>query len=58
MTTCGGGDKELTKALTSAGVVFGSTVEEVYFVDSYVAWSILYNRRFDHGFSARTSRSR
>jgi hypothetical protein len=54
MATCGGGDKELTKALTSAGVVFGwvfgSTVEEVYFVDSCLAWSILYNRLFDHGF--------
>lgn len=54
MATCGGGDQELTKALTAAGVVFGwvfgSTAEVVHFSDSCLAWSILYNRLFDHGF--------
>ena len=54
MATCGGGDRELTKALVKAGVVFGwvfgSTSDEVYFVDSCLAWSILYNRLYDHGF--------
>ncbi|MBB6413705.1 hypothetical protein [Mesorhizobium sangaii] len=54
MATCGGGDKELTKALTAAGVVFGwvfgSTSDTVTFSDSCLAWSILYNRLVDHGF--------
>ena len=54
MATCGGGDRELTKALTAAGVVFGwvfgSTAETVNFSDSCLAWSILYNRLYDHGF--------
>lgn len=54
MATCGGGDKELTKALTAAGVVFGwvfgSTADTVAFSDSCLAWSILYNRLVDHGF--------
>jgi hypothetical protein len=57
MATCGGGDKELTKALTAAGVVFGwvfgSTADTVHFSDSCLAWSILYNRLFDHGFDKR-----
>lgn len=54
MATCGGGDKQLTKALTAAGVefgyVFGSTADTVTFSDSCLAWSILYNRLVDHGF--------
>lgn len=54
MATCGGGDNELTKALTGAGVifgwVFGSTARTVSFSDSCLAWSILYNRLVDHGF--------
>lgn len=54
MATCGGGDKQLTKALTAAGVVFGyvfgSTADTVSFSDSCLAWSILYNRLIDHGF--------
>ena len=54
MATCGGGDKELTKALATAGVVFGwvfgSTADQVTFSDSCLAWSILYNRLVDHGF--------
>lgn len=54
MATCGGGDKELTQALVDAGVifgwVFGSTAEEVFFSDSCLAWSILYNRLYDRGF--------
>lgn len=54
MATCGGGDNELTKALAAAGVVFGwvfgSTANTVTFSDSCLAWSILYNRLFDHGF--------
>lgn len=54
MATCGGGDKQLTKALTEADVifgwVFGSTADEVAFSDSCLAWSILYNRLVDHGF--------
>lgn len=54
MATCGGGDKELTKALTAGDVVFGwvfgSTAEQVHFSDSCLAWSILYNRLYDHGF--------
>lgn len=54
MATCGGGDRELTKALTAAGVlfgwVFGSTAKKVAFSDSCLAWSILYNRLYDHGF--------
>lgn len=53
MATCGGGDQELTKALTAVGVVFGwvfgSTVAKVHFSDSCLAWSILYNRLYDHG---------
>lgn len=57
MATCGGGDMELTKALTSAGVVFGwvfgSTAEKVTFSDSCLAWSILYNRLVDHGFKRK-----
>lgn len=57
MATCGGGDKELTKALAAADVtfgwVFGSTADEVYFVDSCLAWSILYNRLYDHGFARK-----
>lgn len=54
MATCGGGDRELTTALTAAGVVFGwvfgSTAEKVSFSDCCLAWSILYNRLCDHGF--------
>jgi uncharacterized oligopeptide transporter (OPT) family protein len=54
MATCGGGDRELTKALTAAevtfGWVFGSTADSVTFSDSCLAWSILYNRLVDHGF--------
>jgi hypothetical protein len=54
MSTCGGGDRELTKALVEAGVifgwVFGSTADIVYFTDACLAWSILYNRLTDHGF--------
>ena len=54
MATCGGGDNKLTKALTADGVifgwVFGSTAETVAFSDTCLAWSILYNRLFDHGF--------
>jgi hypothetical protein len=54
MATCGGGDQELTKALTAAGVVFGwvfgSTAEKVHFSDCCLGWSILYNRLCDHGF--------
>lgn len=54
MATCGGGDQELTKALTAAGIVFrcvfGSTAEKVHFSDTCLAWSILYNRLYDHGF--------
>jgi hypothetical protein len=54
MATCGGGDQQLTKALTAADVVFGwvfgSTAEKVHFSDSCLAWSILYNRLYDHGF--------
>ena len=54
MATCGGGDRELTKSLTKAGVifgwVFGSTADTVHFSDSCLAWSILYNRLYDHGF--------
>lgn len=54
MATCGGGDKQLTKALTAVGVifgwVFGSTANTVSFSDSCLAWSILYNRLVDHGF--------
>jgi hypothetical protein len=54
MATCHGGDQELTKALTAADVVFGwvfgSTAEKVHFSDSCLAWSILYNRLYDHGF--------
>lgn len=57
MATCRGGDTELTKALTSAGVVFGwvfgSTAERVTFSDSCLAWSILYNRLVDHGFKRK-----
>jgi hypothetical protein len=57
MATCGGGDKELTKALVAAGVVFGwvfgSTADTVAFSDSCLAWSILYNRLFDHGFEKK-----
>lgn len=57
MATCGGGDVELTKALVAAGVVFGwvfgSTAESVHFSDSCIAWSILYNRLFDHGFKRK-----
>ena len=41
MATCGGGDKELTKALTAAvvvfGWVFGSTADTVTFSDSCLA---------------------
>lgn len=55
MATCGGGDRELTKALNAAGVVFGwvfgSTADSVAFSDSCLAWSILYNRLYDHGFA-------
>lgn len=54
MATCGGGDRELTKALQAAGVtfgwVFGSTAKTVNFSDCFLAWSILYNRLVDHGF--------
>ncbi len=54
MATCGGGDRELTKALTASSVifgwVFGSTASAVTFSDSCLAWSILYNRLVDHGF--------
>lgn len=57
MATCGGGDKELAKALIAADVVFGwvfgSTAETVAFSDSCLAWSILYNRLFDHGFERK-----
>ncbi|MBS1086681.1 hypothetical protein [Gluconobacter sphaericus] len=57
MATCGGGDKELTKALIAANVVFGwvfgSTADTVGFSDSCLAWSILYNRLFDHGFERK-----
>ena len=57
MATCGGGDKELTKALIGAGVkfgwVFGSTADTIAFSDSCLAWSILYNRLFDHGFERK-----
>ena len=57
MATCGGGDEELTKALIASGVifgwVFGSTAASVHFSDSCIAWSILYNRLFDHGFKRK-----
>jgi hypothetical protein len=57
MATCGGGDRELTRALSTAGVifewVFGSTADDVAFSDSCLAWSILYNRVYDHGFERK-----
>ncbi|SDC78652.1 hypothetical protein SAMN05444678_105235 [Sphingomonas sp. YR710] len=61
MATCGGGDHELTKALAKAGVifgwVFGSTADTVHFSDSCLAWSILYNRLYDHGFEPAALRT-
>lgn len=57
MATCNGGVRGLTKALEKAGVtfgwVFGSTAESVHFSDSCLAWSILYNRLYDHGFDRK-----
>jgi hypothetical protein len=55
MATCGGGDVKLAKALASQraiyGWVFGSTADRVSFSDTCLAWSVLYNRLYDHGFS-------
>ncbi len=55
VSSCQGGHAGLTKALEKAGAtfstVFGSTAKKVYFTESCLAWSILYNRFNDHGFS-------
>jgi hypothetical protein len=60
MATCGGGDRELTKALKLErvifGWVFGSTAEIVHFSDCCLAWSILYNRLYDHGYDRASLR--
>lgn len=54
MSTCQGGDAAFTKALVDEeiafGWVFGSTADVVYFPESCLAWSILYNRLADNGF--------
>lgn len=55
MSSCQGGAAALTKALVKKGArfgwVFGSTANIVYFAESCLAWSILYNRLADDGFS-------
>lgn len=60
MSTCQGGVAALTDALVEENVVFGwvfgSTAEIVYFPESCLAWSILYNKLADDGFSREALR--
>lgn len=54
MASCSGGHNDFTKALAKSGsrfgYVFGSTADEgVGFVDSCLAWSVLYRELIDKG---------
>jgi len=56
LSCCSGGYVGVTKAFQKEAVifghVFGSTAEEgVGFTDSCLAWSILYNQIYEHGFA-------